>query len=641
MGIRASSAIVGLTWLIIGPAAWGAHCVVREPDDYSAPPPPPKVVPPIRVISAEGVSALQASMPAGGHQTEKEDAAQQRRRVIWATIRNRDLDAFLKLMPSNPKERRALLLQSHTLSFAFRGSALPIVRQILEWEPDALTNNGFVSMDGSLLSSMASTWADLDRRQRAGQPAPRAPTADDQVELFRLVLDTGADGNGSEHSKSPIAVLAGMPASPQTVSVARMLLKNGANIERSHDGFPAPLAEAAEKQNVEFVLAMLEVRQPSQDALDEAILRSSIVPSNGAVRPLLERGANVNADASKYGVSQPHPAWQAASRVREEGGRDLMRLLVRYKADPNRVVNKTDSPLMMVMHDHELMRGLLELGANANYRTYTGETPLHRAARVPIEVVRMPGDNRPLTVIAPALDPRAKATSVEMLLKHGADPNAVDDAGMTPLMLTGSEDMGAVRQLLDRGGQLILNDAMLANYRHDGVPVGPISWSLLNYKDALAAELTRRSKKIPAEDCGAVFYAAHAGATRALSALLDRKATTDLESNFSRLTPLIVAAKFGQTESVRILLDRRAAKVDESTDIQVIAMPGEVFRIVPVVYGRQTALMLAAGGGHFETVKELLRRGADAGRVDTQRHTAVDYARKGGHDDIVALLQSR
>jgi ankyrin repeat protein len=164
---------------------------------------------------------------------------------------------------------------------------------------------------------------------------------------------------------------------------------------------------------------------------------------------------------------------------------------------------------------------------------------------------------------------------------------------------------------------------------------------LLNYKDALAAELTRRSKKIPAEDCGAVFYAAHAGATRALSALLDRKATTDLESNFSRLTPLIVAAKFGQTESVRILLDRRAAKVDKSTDIQVIAMPGEVFRIVPVVYGRQTALMLAAGGGHFETVKELLRRGADAGRVDTQRHTAVDYARKGGHDDIVALLQSR
>jgi ankyrin repeat protein len=637
-----ATALLWLSWLTLAPAAWGAQCVVQEPDIDAAPPPPPKVVPPIRVvIGAEGVSALEGSKPAGGHQTESEDAAQQRRRAIWATIRSRDLDAFLKLMPSNPKERRALLLHSHALSFAFRGSALPIVRQILEWEPDALTNSDFVSTDGSLLPSMASTWADLDRRRRAGQPAPRAPTADDQVELFRLLLDAGADGNGSKHSKSPVAILAGIPASPQTVSVARMLLNSGASIERNQGGFPAPLAEAAEKQNVEFVLAMLAVRQPSQDALDEAILRSPIVPSNGAIRPLLERGANVNADALKYGISQPHPVWQAASRVWEEGGRDLMRLLVRYKADPNRVVNKTDSPLMMVTHDHELMRGLLELGANANYRTYTGETPLHRATRVPIEVVRMPGDHRPLTVIAPALDPQAKATSVAMLLKHGADPNGVNGSGVTPLMLTGSDDTGTVKLLLERGATIIVDDTSLSkNYRHRGVPLGLISWSLLNYKDALAAELTRRSKKIPAEDCGAVFYAAYVGATRALSALLDRKATTVLESNMNRLTPLIVAAKYGQTASVKILLDRRAAKVNESTSVQIARMPGNIVPILPIVYGRQTALMLAAEGGHTETVKELLRRGADVKRVDTERHTAVDYAREGGHKDIVALLQS-
>jgi ankyrin repeat protein len=69
-------------------------------------------------------------------------------------------------------------------------------------------------------------------------------------------------------------------------------------------------------------------------------------------------------------------------------------------------------------------------------------------------------------------------------------------------------------------------------------------------------------------------------------------------------------------------------------------MPGNIAPILPIVYGRQTALMLAAEEGHTETVRKLLRRGADVKRVDTGRHTAVNYAREGGHKDIVALLPS-
>ncbi|RPH63562.1 MAG: ankyrin repeat domain-containing protein [Acidobacteria bacterium] len=317
-----------------------------------------------------------------------------------------------------------------------------------------------------------------------------------------------------------------------------------------------------------------------------------------------------------------------------------MLLLIRYEVDPNGLIPGTDSPLMQVMHDHELMQGLLELGANTNYRGRAGDMPLHRAARVPSEVVREPGDPRSLTVVAPGLDPHMKAKSVAMLLQHGADPNGVDGSGMTPLMLTGPDDTEAVKLLLDRGGKVILDGNALTNYRHERIPVGPISWSLLNYKDALAAGLARRSKKIPADDCGAVFYAAQTGATRALSALLDRKARTDLESDMNRLTPLIAAARYGQAASVKILLDRRAAKVDESTSMGIAWVGGHGLAVRPVVYGRQTALMLATEAGHVDIVKELLRRGADVDRVDTGGRTALDYARERGHEDIVALLQS-
>jgi ankyrin repeat protein len=592
------------------------------------------------VIGRADYGSLEAARMAG-QKPEPEDAAMQRKRAIWAAIGNRDLAAFRSLMPADPVERRQSLRETYALASAFRASSLPIVRQILEWDPDALSDRNLGSPKGNLLLDVSSNWADFDRRQRDGKPAAHAPTADEHVELFQVLLDAGADGNGESSSQSPIAVLSKIPASPQTVRVARMLLDHGASIERDAGRrYVPPLAEAAANQNVEFVRLMLELRQPGQDALDEAIVSSPIVPANAALPVLLEHGANINADATKYGVGRFTPAWNAGTHVNEPGGRELMRLMIRYKVDPNGLIRGTDSPLMTVMHDHELMQGLLDLGADTAYRNGEGDFALHRAARVPEQVTVAPGDTRPLKIAAPALDPAVKARSVALLLQHGADPNALDGYGRTPLMLTGRDDTEVVRLLLDRGGRVVLDDKRLANVHDEGATVGSISWSLLEYRTALATELTRRTSRIPAEDCGAVFYAAQTGATQTLSLLLDRHATTDLESDFAGLRPLHVAAMQGQTAAVGLLLERRVARVDDASSMKMGWSGGHGMPF-PALYGRQTALMLAAGAGHIDTVRELLRRGADVTRTDTQGETAVDYALEAGHQDIVTLLQQR
>ena len=52
-----------------------------------------------------------------------------------------------------------------------------------------------------------------------------------------------------------------------------------------------------------------------------------------------------------------------------------------------------------------------------------------------------------------------------------------------------------------------------------------------------------------------------------------------------------------------------------------------------------TALMWVAYRGEVAMVKELIKAGADLNAVDNQGHSAVDEARSGGHQDIVAILQ--
>jgi ankyrin repeat protein len=55
------------------------------------------------------------------------------------------------------------------------------------------------------------------------------------------------------------------------------------------------------------------------------------------------------------------------------------------------------------------------------------------------------------------------------------------------------------------------------------------------------------------------------------------------------------------------------------------------------VYGR-TALMFAAGKGHFDIVKLLLIYGANPHLRDDQGNTAYMYAVRHGHQDVAELL---
>ena len=106
------------------------------------------------------------------------------------------------------------------------------------------------------------------------------------------------------------------------------------------------------------------------------------------------------------------------------------------------------------------------------------------------------------------------------------------------------------------------------------------------------------------------------------------------------MTPLMVAAERGNIDSVRVLLDRKVAPVDSATPERMDTAGGHG---AAMAYrsGGETALMLAARSGHVEVVRLLLDHRANPNRKSNASWTSLAYARFGQSEATVRLLKER
>ncbi|KAF5401982.1 Ankyrin repeat domain-containing protein 17 [Paragonimus heterotremus] len=309
----------------------------------------------------------------------------------------------------------------------------------------------------------------------------------------------------------------------------------------------------------------------------------------------------------------------------------------------------------------ELVRLLLERGADREHRDKKSHTPLHTAVyanqRAVVAVLLDYGAE-----IESQVD-RTKDTAlsiacchgmleiVEELLNRGANKEHRNISDYTPLSLAASSGHVEVIQLLLRHG------AEINSRTGSKLGISPLMLASMNgHTNAVRLLLEHGSDinaHIETNRNTALTLACFQGRHAVVSLLVERKANIEHRAK-TGLTPLMEAASGDYVEVGMILLhhgaDVNAAPVPSSRDtaLTIAADKGNakfvnlLLKKGAIVEARNkkgaTPLWLASNGGHLEVVQSLIQYNADVNSQDNRKVSCLMAAFRKGHVNVVRLL---
>jgi ankyrin repeat protein len=466
----------------------------------------------------------------------------------------------------------------------------------------------------------------VDAEDEEGRTPLHRAAGNGSVELVRMLLEHGADvSTRTKYSSTPLLVA----ATYGRVEVVQMLIKHGANADVEGEQGRTLLHEAAGSGSVGLVHMLLErgadVNARTHDCSTPLLVATRYPYGSGEVAlMLIKHDADVSAKDEK-GITPLH---RAAVNLHPGWRVELVRVLIEHGAGVNAPSKDGSTPLLMAAEDGsvEVVQMLIKHGADVSAEDEKGRTPLHRAA-----VNRHPW----------------KVELVRVLIEHGADVNALTkDSSSTPLLMAAENgSVEVVQMLIKHGANAHVGDKDGRTLLHGAARSGSVRLVRVLIEHGVNVGTDKKGRTL-------LYEATRSRSVELVRMVLEHGADVNARTQDS-LTPLLVAAIYGNIEVVRVLLEHGADVGTEDkegrTPLHEATTSGRSVELVRMLleHGANvdaedeegwTPLHEATRNGSVELVREILEHGADINARTNDLSTPLLMAVKYGNVDVMRGL---
>jgi cytohesin len=280
----------------------------------------------------------------------------------------------------------------------------------------------------------------------------------------------------------------------------------------------------------------------------------------------------------------------------------------------------------------EIVELLIDKGADVNVKN-SGKTPLDWAIEQShtetAELLRKHGGKRgselPLATLFEAVK-QVDLQGVKDFLAKGADVNAKDDSGWTPLIHAANRGHNEVAALLIAKGADV-------NAQNEG-GVTTLSFAVSEGHKEIAELLIAKGVDVNTKDDSGwtpLYYAAIGGHKEVVELLIAKDANVNAKCD-GGMNPLHKAAAEGHKEIAELLIakgaDVNAKRYDGATPLDCATWfsQSEIADLLRKHGGKYGTIHVAARGGDIEAVKEFLATGTDVNVKDEWSRTPLDFA---------------